>query len=114
VEKKAPIPHVVSSRNAEDLLQRRRRLENQVQEISGRKKAVTYAEIQRCWNQLAAFGLEPRIRRTKETFLLSATGVRFGVCAHNRGSKHIKSVYVDEFLEAMKVLGFPEEGHDEG
>jgi hypothetical protein len=113
VERKPPILPVVSLEDAENLRLRRARLERTIREISARKKAVTFSEIKVCWMHLASFGLEPMVRKTKESHLLSARGARFSVSAHNRGSKHVKSCYVGEFLEAMEKLGFLREKTDE-
>jgi hypothetical protein len=91
------------------------RIKRDIAELANRKKAVRFEEIERLVNQLANIkGYEIHHRNTKETHLFRASfrdesgtkgPFRFGVCAHNQRSKHVKPCYVTEFLEAMADFG---------
>lgn len=85
------------------------RVKAEIAEIAQRKNAVDFGEIERIVNQLGQLGYPTRSRRTKETVLFRVGRVRFGVCDHNPGGKHVKACYVKAFLEAMIELGLFEE-----
>ena len=77
--------------------------------IASRPKAVSFEEIERIVRQLRDSGWSARWRKGKETWIFYVAGEKFTVCEHNRGSAHIKSVYVKNFLRAMINLGLCED-----
>ena len=85
------------------------RIKKAISEIANRPKSVRFAEIERIVNQLKLAGKGVRHRRTKESHLFNVDGAKFGVCSHNPGSSHIRSVYVADFLRAMAELGLYED-----
>ena len=85
-----------------------RRIREKIAEIAGRRRNVTLDEIQWVVNQLNAF-LDVGVRENDHMKLFTVGGRRFSICTHKKGSKQIKRVYVDNFLNAMIDLGWYEE-----
>jgi hypothetical protein len=81
-----------------------------ISQIARQRNATTASEIEWVVNQLSEHGFVVREpRKTRHGVLYGVGTVRFGVCSHNRGSKHVKGCYVDDFINAMIELGLYEE-----
>jgi hypothetical protein len=85
------------------------RLKRSIAGIAARPRAVSFDEIERVVRQLEALGWSAKWRRGNETWIFYVAGEKFTVCDHNRGSAHLKPVYVKNFLKAMINLGLYED-----
>ncbi len=72
-----------------------------IREIAGRRKNVTFSEIEWVVNQLGRNGYEVSSRKNDHQTLFRVANFRFGICFHNPGERQIKSYYVDRFLNVM-------------
>jgi hypothetical protein len=90
------------------------KVRERISQISTQRKNTTPSDIEWVVRQLGQNGYDVRIRVTDHSTLYTVGDVtlnlyrRFNVCTHNRGSKQVKSCYVDEFLNAMVDLGLYE------
>lgn len=80
------------------------RIKREIRAIAMRPRAVRFTEIEWVVRKLEQLGYSVSMRRAKEMMLFRVGEYRFGVCDHNPGSKHVKAVYVKEFLKAMIAL----------
>ena len=87
----------------------RKRVEEHIREIAGRRKNTTLQEIEWVVNQLALLGWETNKRGTSHNMMFRVGEQQFAVCSHNRGNKQLKRCYVDAFLNAMTELGLYED-----
>jgi hypothetical protein len=88
------------------------KVRDRIREIAGRRKNVTADEIEWVVNQLGALGYSVRCRvtgRGGHAILFGVENQRFSVVTHHSGSKQLKPVYVDHFLDAMTELGLYED-----
>ena len=93
------------------------RIKAKISDIAHRRTSVTIAEIKWVVSQLGQLeGCEVSLRPTGKgghsvLFRVKVGGEsqRFNVATHNPGSKEIKPVYVDEFVDAMIELGLHED-----
>jgi hypothetical protein len=79
-----------------------------IRDIAGRRKNVTFVEIEWVVNQLAQF-YKVGSRRATHGILLRVEHRRFMINSHNPGSKQVKRYSVDDFINAMVELGLCEE-----
>jgi hypothetical protein len=79
-----------------------------IAELAERRKNVVLSEIQWVVNNLGANGYEVSSKSNSHQTFFRVGGQPFGVCHHHRGSKQIRKCYVDEFLNAMELLGLYE------
>jgi hypothetical protein len=85
------------------------RVKAEIAELAGRPKTVRFSEIERIVGQLAKLGYKAGGRPVRHGKLFWVGDKTFQVTSHNRGSSHIKSCYVEGFLDAMLGLGLLEE-----
>ena len=84
------------------------RIKRDIKKIAQRPAGTRFSEIERIVRQLGEAGYEVS-SRPGHTHLFRVQDQRWGVCRHNRGSQHVKSCYVREFLKAMANLGLYDE-----
>jgi hypothetical protein len=89
----------------------RERIRSLIQEIAGRRKNVTFEEIEWVVTHLTPYHSVAK-KEGRHGVLFRIDGQRFGVCKHHSGSRQIKSCYVDDFLSAMIELGWYLEDED--
>ncbi len=86
------------------------KVKDTIAQIARRPKHVTLSEIDWVMAQLKQHGYNIRgPRKTTHGFLYGVGSSRFGICAHNRGSNHLKPCYVRGFLNAMIEVGLYED-----
>jgi hypothetical protein len=83
-------------------------IKEKIRDISGRRRNVTFDEIQWVVNQLGQF-YNVGVRPARHGALFRVENQRFMVSSHNPGSKQVKSYSVDGFINAMVELGLCEE-----
>lgn len=79
-----------------------------IRDIAGRRRNVTFDEIQWVVTQLGQF-YDVNMRPARHGALFRVDKQRFMVSSHNPGSKQVKSYAVDGFIQAMVDLGLCEE-----
>jgi hypothetical protein len=84
------------------------RLRKAIGDIAERRNNVTIDEILAVINTLGP-NLTVKVRQTKHGVLVRIQDQIFHLCTHHRGSKQLKTCYVDEFLDAMAELGLFED-----
>jgi len=78
------------------------RVRAKIREIAGgNRKNVSIDDIRWVVVRLGINGYEVNERKTIHQMLFRVGHVRFGVCVHNPGNRHVKRCYVDEFVRAM-------------
>lgn len=80
------------------------RIKRDIAEMANRPNGVSFDEIERIVNQLSAVGYATQSKKGKESHLFRINKTRFTVCPHNPKRKHLKAVYVKNFLKAMIEL----------
>jgi hypothetical protein len=83
-------------------------IKEKIRDIAGRRKNVTFDEIQWVVNQLGQL-YDVGMRPARHGALFRVGNQRFMVSSHNPGSKQVKSYSVDGFINAMIELGLCEE-----
>jgi hypothetical protein len=83
-------------------------IKEKIRDIAGRRRNVTFDEIQWVVNQLGQF-YKVGSRPARHGALFTVGSQRFMVSSHNPGSKQVKSYSVDDFIDAMIELGLYEE-----
>jgi hypothetical protein len=83
-------------------------IKERIRDIAGRRRNVTFDEIQWVVNQLGQF-YNVGMRPARHGALFKVENQRFMVSSHNPGSKQVKSYSVDGFINAMVELGLCEE-----
>jgi 5-enolpyruvylshikimate-3-phosphate synthase len=86
------------------------RIKRDIKQIAQRQRGTRFREIKRVVDQLSEIGFTVSSRSANETHLFRVNDQLWGVCTHNRGSQHVKSVYVRAFLLAMANLDLYDEG----
>jgi hypothetical protein len=85
------------------------KIKESIEEIAGRRKNVTFSEIERVIGQLAAHGFTVKSRPAGDhAVIFHINDTVFSIATHRRGGKQILPCYVDEFLGAMIELGLYE------
>lgn len=85
------------------------RIKREIARIASRPNAVGFKEITWIADQLKMNGYTVNYRKATHAWVFRIGGETFNVSDHNRGSAHIKSVYVAKFLGAMINLELYEE-----
>jgi hypothetical protein len=83
-------------------------IRKRISEIARRRKNVELSDIQWVVEHLGMNGHSVSQRSNNHATLFRIGTRQFSVCHHHRGSKQIKSCYVDEFLDVMEELGLYE------
>jgi hypothetical protein len=89
----------------------KKKIREKIEEIAGRRRNVTLRDIEWVVNRLSEFH-EASVRDSDSgnVKLFRVGGTKpFPICTHNPGSKQIKPVYVDVFLDRMAELGWYDE-----
>lgn len=86
-----------------------KRVQARIAELAGRRKNVTIEEMEWVVSQLKALGYDTNVRGTQHNKMFRVGRAFFSVCSHNKGSRQVKSCYVDNFLKAMIELELYEE-----
>jgi hypothetical protein len=80
-----------------------------IADLAQRRKNVELSEIDWVVEHLGNNGYEVSSRSNDHATMFRVNGHKFGICHHHRGSKQIKSSYVEEFLDVMQALGLYED-----
>lgn len=85
------------------------KIKESIEEIAGRRKNVTFSEIEKVIGQLSEHGYIVRSRPAGDHGVIFHVNEEvFHICTHNKGSKQLKKYNVNEFLEHMIELGLYE------
>jgi hypothetical protein len=85
------------------------RIKTEIAQLAARRKSVRFSEIEKLVAQLKGLGFRVDSRRVRHGTMFLVGDRTFQITSHNRGSGHIKSCYVDTFLDAMTDLGLFDE-----
>lgn len=86
--------------------EREKRIRREIGAIAQRPNAVRFGELLRIAADLRRAGIEVNTKKWAHGVYFTIGGSQpFNVTTHNRGSSHLKGVYVKSFLRAMSELG---------
>lgn len=86
------------------------KVRERIREIAQARNNVTVEEIEWVVNQLrGTYDVNDRPTNSGHGHLYRIGNRIFSVCVHHKGSKQVKSCYVDEFIDAMTDLGWYED-----
>ena len=89
-------------------MEQEERLRLDILEISQSRRNVTNDDMLRVLNRLATI-VPVTIRDTGHGLMVTLPNAILRICTHHKGSKQIKVCYVNNFLDAMRELGFFED-----
>lgn len=84
------------------------KIRNRIREIARRKNNVDESDIEWVMNQLKQYGgvsLTENVHMKMWVF----NDEIFSICTHTKGGRHLKPVYVKNFLNAMAKTGWYED-----
>ena len=81
------------------------KIRERIAQIAQRRRNATFDEIHWVVKQIGG----EVVRKTRHGYLFRVGSRRFMVNAHNPGSKQVKGYSVNDFLDAMRDLGWYED-----
>ena len=78
------------------------KIQEEIAQIAQRRRNVTFDDINWVVKQIGG----EVVRKTRHGYLIRVGSRRFMVNVHNPGSKQVKAYSVDDFLDAMRDLGW--------
>ena len=78
------------------------KIREKISQIAQRRRNVTFDDIHWVVKQIGG----EVVRKTRHGYLFRVGSRRFMVNAHHPGSKQVKAYSVDDFLDAMRDLGW--------